>query len=152
MNFGQAIATCMRKYVTFSGRAKRSEFWWFNFFFCLISLLLVSLIYLLIIVIIASVSSLAPGSGSGIEMETIETIETIAIPGTIVFFIIWLALLIPLFAVGSRRLHDIGRSGWWQLLGPVPYIGILFYIILIIWWATDSKPEGDKYDEPVSDV
>lgn len=46
-----------------------------------------------------------------------------------------LALLLPSLAVGARRLHDIGRSGWWQLL-VLTGIGI---ILLIIWWASDTK-------------
>lgn len=50
-----------------------------------------------------------------------------------------LAVLLPSLAVGARRLHDIGRSGWWQLLWLVPIIGA---IVLIIWWAT--KGEGDN--------
>ena len=43
-----------------------------------------------------------------------------------------LVLVIPQLAVGARRLHDIGKSGWWQLIGLVPVIGL---IVLIIWWA-----------------
>lgn len=50
-----------------------------------------------------------------------------------------LVVLLPGFAVGARRLHDIGRSGWWQLLWVVPVIGV---IVLIVWWAT--KGEGDN--------
>lgn len=46
-----------------------------------------------------------------------------------------LALLLPSLAVGARRLHDIGRSGWWQLL-VLTGIGA---ILLIIWWASDTK-------------
>ena len=57
--------------------------------------------------------------------------------------LIVLAFLFPSLAAGSRRLHDIGRTGWWQLLYPT-VIGI---ILLIIWFATDTKPEGDKYNE-----
>ena len=46
---------------------------------------------------------------------------------------------IPSIAVGARRLHDIGKSGWLQLLGIIPIVGL---IILIVWWAK----EGDKED------
>jgi uncharacterized membrane protein YhaH (DUF805 family) len=46
-----------------------------------------------------------------------------------------LAVLIPSLAVGARRLHDIGRSGWWQLLVFIPLIGAL---VLIVWWAQES--------------
>lgn len=47
-----------------------------------------------------------------------------------------LATLIPYLAVGARRLHDVDRSGWWQLIALIPLIG---WIILIIWFATEGK-------------
>ena len=54
-----------------------------------------------------------------------------------------LAVFVPTLAVGSRRLHDTGRSGWWQLIA-LTVIGI---ILLIVWWAEDSKP-GDNPHGP----
>ena len=93
MDFGTSIKTCFSKYVDFSGKASRSEFWWF-FLFCLILDLVLS----------------CTGFGA----------------------ILSLVLLLPQLAVGARRLHDIGKSGWWQLIALIPVIGI---IILIIWWA-----------------
>jgi uncharacterized membrane protein YhaH (DUF805 family) len=51
-----------------------------------------------------------------------------------------LAVLIPSFAVGARRLHDTGRSGWWQLLYLVPLVGL---IIVLIFMAQESKPGGE---------
>ena len=53
-----------------------------------------------------------------------------------------LGLLIPSLAVGARRLHDTGKSGWWQLIGLIPFIGIL---ILIIFWVMDSNPGDNQY-------
>ena len=47
-----------------------------------------------------------------------------------------LAILLPSLAIGARRLHDINKSGWWQLLWLIPIIG---WIVLIVFWATDSK-------------
>ena len=47
-----------------------------------------------------------------------------------------LAMLLPELAVGARRLHDTGRSGWWQLLLLIPVIGV---IILIVFWVQESK-------------
>ncbi len=49
-----------------------------------------------------------------------------------------LAILLPSLAIGGRRLHDTGRSGWWQLLWFVPIVG---WIILIVWLATDSTAD-----------
>jgi uncharacterized membrane protein YhaH (DUF805 family) len=53
-----------------------------------------------------------------------------------------LALLIPSIAVAARRLHDINRSGWWQLLALIPIIG---WIILLIWYITDSDSGSNQY-------
>jgi len=46
-----------------------------------------------------------------------------------------LAMLLPCLAVGARRLHDTGRSGWWQLLYIVPF----GFIVLIVFWVQESK-------------
>lgn len=62
----------------------------------------------------------------------------------IVGTILSIGLFIPSLAVGTRRLHDIGRSGWWQLI----YLTIIGIILLIIWWAMDTKRENNKYGSP----
>lgn len=59
--------------------------------------------------------------------------------------IISLALLAPSLAIGARRLHDTGRSGWWQLLGLIPVIG---WIVLIIWCAEETKPVDNQFGAP----
>ncbi len=53
-----------------------------------------------------------------------------------------LALLIPSLAVGARRLHDMGKSGWWQLLMLIPILG---WIIMIVFLATDTQPIDNQY-------
>jgi uncharacterized membrane protein YhaH (DUF805 family) len=53
-----------------------------------------------------------------------------------------LGVLLPGLAVGARRLHDIGKSGWWLLIGLVPFIGI---IVLIIFFVMDSNPGDNQY-------
>jgi uncharacterized membrane protein YhaH (DUF805 family) len=58
-----------------------------------------------------------------------------------------LAVLIPSLAVGARRLHDIGRSGWWQLIWLVPVIG---WIIMIYWCVQESNPASNAFDETIS--
>jgi len=57
-----------------------------------------------------------------------------------------LATIVPSLALGARRLHDVNRSGWWQLLAIIPIIG---WIILIVWWATTEKKEGVRFDAGV---
>ena len=49
-----------------------------------------------------------------------------------------LALLLPTLAVGTRRLHDIDKSGWWQLLT----LTLIGYFLLIYWWATPSQTDS----------
>ena len=53
--------------------------------------------------------------------------------------IFWLAVLLPYIAMGTRRLHDIGKSGWWQLLGLIPLLGGL----VLLYWAVQPS-EGDN--------
>ncbi|MFJ6834932.1 DUF805 domain-containing protein [Streptomyces sp. NPDC091209] len=53
-----------------------------------------------------------------------------------------LAVLLPSLAVGVRRLHDTGRSGWWTFIALVPLVG---GIILLVFLASDTKPEANQY-------
>lgn len=50
-----------------------------------------------------------------------------------------LAILLPYLAVTARRLHDIGKSGWWQLVGIIPLIG---WLIVIYWCVQDSTDDS----------
>ena len=60
-----------------------------------------------------------------------------------------LAVLLPSIAVGARRLHDTGRTGWWLLIGFIPLVGT---IILIIFFAIDSQPGENKYGPSSKDA
>jgi uncharacterized membrane protein YhaH (DUF805 family) len=53
-----------------------------------------------------------------------------------------LAVLLPSLAVGARRLHDTGRSGWWLLIGIIPLIG---WIVLIVFLAIDGERQPNTY-------
>ena len=131
MNFIQSISTCMRKYVTFSGRATRSEFWWFYLFTVLVNLVATS-----------QASSFLPTLLDGQDMTENESSYFLNN-----FFFLYLStitsliLLLPSLAVAVRRLHDIGRSGWWILIA-FTVIGI---IPLLIWYVTDTKDEENVY-------
>lgn len=121
MNFRIAIIKCFMLYAIFSGRAKRAEFWWF-FLFCMI------------VGLMGSVIDTALGLDAAIGGNGVFTT------------LIQLATFLPSIAVGSRRLHDTNRSGWWQLLWIVVFIG---WIPLIIWLASTSKNENNRFgDEP----
>ncbi len=56
-----------------------------------------------------------------------------------------LALIVPSIAVGIRRLHDTGRSGWWLLILLVPLVG---FIVLIVFLATQGNPGANQYGPP----
>jgi uncharacterized membrane protein YhaH (DUF805 family) len=112
MGFGQAVWSVFRQYVTFRGRACRAEFWWFQVFHLLVSLAI-------------NVLYLATGHHQ---------------PGFLLS--LWeLAILLPGLAVGVRRLHDVGRSGWWSFLILVPFGGI----ILIVWNVRRGTRGDNKY-------
>ena len=103
MGFGQAITSCFSKYATFSGRAPRSEYWYFILFTILGS------------VAIGILESLAIGW------------PLLGPCGLSVVFD--LAVLLPTISVAVRRLHDLGKSGWWWWLLLVPIVG---WIILVL--------------------
>lgn len=117
MSFFEAVATCFSKYGTFSGRASRAEFWWFLLFNILAALMLLNL-----------VSSFA-GPDAGVAVVSFYN----------------LAILVPSIAVGARRLHDMGRSGWWQLL----HLSGIGSLILFVWMMFAGKPQANQFGEPV---
>lgn len=74
------------------------------------------------------------------------------IPGKVglILTIVWsLAIILPTLSVGARRLHDINKSGWFQLLALIPLVGI---ILLIVWWAQDGDKEANQYGPVPEDV
>jgi uncharacterized membrane protein YhaH (DUF805 family) len=99
MNFQEAIQSGFRNYVTFEGRACRSEFWYWQLF-------------LLAGGLVAEFFDF----GTGLYGSPFSTL-------------FWLGTLIPTLAVGIRRLHDAKRSGWWLLLFFVPLIGAIVLIV-----------------------
>ena len=133
MNFIQSISTCMRKYVTFSGRATRSEFWWFFLFTIIVNLAATS-----------QASSFVPILLDGQNMTENESSYFLNN-----FFFLYLStitsliLLLPSLAVAVRRLHDVGKSGWWIVIA-FTIIGI---IPLLIWYVTDTKDEENVYGQ-----
>jgi uncharacterized membrane protein YhaH (DUF805 family) len=74
----------------------------------------------------------------GIVLEIIGAL----IKTQIIYYLYSLAVLIPSLAVGVRRLHDIGKSGWWLLIGLIPIVG---WILLIVWAATPGQSGSNQY-------
>lgn len=111
------IGRCFTNYADFTGRARRSEYWYFRLF-NLIILFSLLLIFALL--------------GSLKEMRIV----------LLIFYILYvLATLIPSLAVTVRRLHDTGRSGWNVLLGFVPVASL----ILLIYLTEDSKYDANQW-------
>ena len=100
MGFGDAINTVFGKYATFSGRAVRSEYW-FWVLFTVIVLIVLNLI----------------------QFTVSET------GGSVLQLLFELATIIPSIAVACRRLHDTDRSGWWQLLAFIPIVGFIILLV-----------------------
>lgn len=107
----------LRQYADFSGRARRKEFWMFVLFNVIAAVILSILDNLL-----GLSSSSATDTGFYYNAGILTSIYQ-------------LAVLIPSLAVGARRLHDTGRSGWWQLIALIPLVGA---IILIVFWASEG--------------
>ncbi|MDR1310437.1 MAG: DUF805 domain-containing protein [Burkholderiaceae bacterium] len=119
MNFTTAVKTCvLKKYARFTGRACRSELWWFFLFgtLCGMALLIVSAV-------------LFPRGSKAMS---------------VLFALFYLALLLPNVAVQVRRLHDVNRSGWWILLPLVPVVGS---IILLVWMCSRGSAGANRFGE-----
>ena len=98
MTIQESIKICLRKYVDFSGRATRAEFWWW--------------------VLATTIAGIVLGAvDSLIDILTGDTGDS---PFSLFATIFSLAVLLPHLAVTARRLHDIGKTGWWQLVWGVP--------------------------------
>lgn len=105
---------CLKNYANFSGRARRKEYWFF---------VLIQFILLIIAGILDSVIFKKP---------------------FIFYTITALGLFIPAVAVGVRRMHDIGRTGWLLLLSCIPLIGL----IVLYWLISNTSPETNKWGQP----
>jgi len=75
-----------------------------------------------------------------------SSISSIVDDSGIFYMIFTLAILLPSLAVGARRLHDIGKSGWWQLLGLIPILGT---IILIIFFVQKPQVGDNQYGHEI---
>ncbi len=104
----------LKKYADFSGRARRKEYWFYILF------------YVIIAVVLSIIDGIIMGS-SGIGILTA---------------IYMLAVLLPTLAVTVRRLHDIGKSGWWYLIVLIPLIGGIWLLILLL---QDSQPATNAW-------
>lgn len=116
MNPIDSLVTCFQKYVGFEGRASRSEYWWF---FLLIS-------------IASSITGIIDAILFGIELTD----------PTPITWALQIGILLPSLASAVRRLHDIGKSGWYIFIALIPIVGI---ILLIVWYCSDGDHVPNMY-------
>ena len=109
---------CWQQYADFSGRARRKEYWMFTLFNALIAFVL------------------------GLVLGVFEVITDTQFISTAISSIYSLFIFIPSLAVCIRRLHDVGKSGWFYLIGLIPIIG---WIWLIVLFCTDSQPGANNW-------
>jgi uncharacterized membrane protein YhaH (DUF805 family) len=95
----------LRKYAEFNGRARRAEYWWY------------ALLLIVAYVVLGMVESIL---GIGQMLGTYGPLTAS----------LMLATLVPSLAVGIRRLHDTSRSGWWLLIGVVPYAFMIITMMM----------------------
>ena len=122
LSFPAAIKSCLRQYVGFTGRATRAEYWWWVLGYVLVGIPL----------------GILDGIIFGFELDDLR-----------VFGILFpLATLLPWLAVTARRLHDIGRTGWWQLVwlgGILPPVGLVIFIVWIVWMTKRGTAGPNRF-------
>jgi len=106
----------LKKYAVFGGRARRKEYWMFGLFNFIFSL-------------VASLLDLAIFGRALAEFGPLSVVYA-------------LAVFVPGLAVSVRRLHDVGKSGWYLLINLIPIAGSIWFLVLT---CTDSQPGDNKY-------
>lgn len=119
MGFTEAVRTVLKKYATFSGRASRSEYWWFWLFYVLALFPLAILAFVLAILFSGGLGTVSPVSYT-----------------VVLWMVFTLAMLLPLVSLQVRRFHDRNISGWWYLalfiVSFVPYVAFVTIPAIIV--------------------
>lgn len=131
-SFGQSVQRFFKKYADFTGRASRSEYWWW-------------ILFSVIVAIVLEVLALVLGSiGATVNDDGTST------PGPLfwlvgVLILVWgLGTIVPHLAIVWRRLHDANLAGPFFFLSFIPFGSIVVLILTIL----PSKPEGARFDRP----
>lgn len=136
-SFPQAVSRFFRKYATFSGRASRSEYWWWV------------LANVLAAVAFNLVGSLTDPQWTTRPIDVFSPFASggafpLASPVGAAFLIYATAILIPALTLTWRRLHDTDRSGAWFFIVFVPIVGA---IALLVFTLLNARPAGARFDE-----
>ena len=127
MSLVDSVRTVLSKYADFSGRARRSELWW----------------WALVVAVVGNVLFYVLGASAWERaMLNGDTASAAGGVGFAIYSLLTLAVILPNLAVQVRRLHDTGRSGAWWFIVFVPFAGV---IMLIVWWATEGTRGANQY-------
>jgi uncharacterized membrane protein YhaH (DUF805 family) len=128
MGFLAAVRACIDRYAVFHGRARRAEYWWWSLF-CLLGTIGAAIL-----------DAILFGRIDGLTGEIYGP--------SVLGGMFALAVLLPSLAVTIRRLHDVGRSGWWLLIVLVPVLGAL---VLLYWMVRRGDTGWNAHgDDPIS--
>ena len=128
MQFHEAVSSGFKNYINFSGRATRSEFWYWTLF--------VSIVLILIAILEASFFV------ATISDDGAHPTGQVSFYGTPITSIWALGTFLPGLAVAVRRLHDTDRRGWWYLIGLIPLVGS---IILIVFYCLEGTSGENRF-------
>ena len=138
LSFTQAIKTCCNKCCSFSGRARRSEYWYLILLYVIVMSVLSILFFFLFFVFLANTFNSKHYNNNQYDGSAFYA----GISSFINFIIIiTFIFIIPLISAGVRRLHDTGRSGWYYLLKFVPFGDI----VLLLFFLEDSQQNENEY-------
>ena len=132
LTMGAAFRRSLKHYGDFSGRSRRSEYWWTT----LANALLIIPVTILL--------------GIGVWLVAQGSQEAAIILALILYVAFIAAWAIPFgIALAVRRLHDIGKSGWWILwmilISMIPLIGLIGPIFFLVWYCTDSEVGDNRF-------
>jgi len=128
---GAAVQRFFKKYATFTGRASRSEFWWWIF-------------ANVIVVAVLEILALVTGGAGGLDPAGNAAAPSGLGLVFLVVLIAWgLATFVPHLALIVRRLHDTNKSGFWIFIAFVPIVGPL---VLLVFELLPSDPAGARFD------
>lgn len=129
MTFANSVVVCLKEYSKFSGRASRSEYWWWQ-----LAIFLIFFIVPLLCALIGALLCTANDASSSLRGVIIGDLAG--------FVMCLISLMCPILAVTVRRLHDTGHSGWWLFITLVPFIGSIWLLVLLLLSSQDENQYG----------
>ena len=137
MSFWNSVKMCFYKWNIYEGRASRAEYWYFVLF-CIIVGILFSII----------IGLLEVGFVIGLTKDAVWLSKAILYFGVALCLAFGLVMELPSLAVSTRRLHDIGKSGWFLLIALIPFVGPF----ILLYFFAQRSDTVNKYGERPSDI